>query len=71
MGEYSLKHEGKAADGTGASSAPPRHGWRRRLAWAPIPLFAAVIAVLYLLDIRAAAESRMLLTILNIVYKLF
>ena len=68
MGEYSLIHEGKTADGTGASSTPPRHGWRRRFAWAPIPLFATVIAILYLLDIRAAAESRILLTILNIVF---
>jgi hypothetical protein len=47
---------------------PKRMSTSTRGSWVPIPLFAIAIAVLYRLDIRTAAESHTLVTLLNLVF---
>ena len=42
-----------------------RDGWTSRKAWWPIPLLLAVIAGLWVADLRTAYESRALMTLLN------
>ncbi len=42
--------------------------WSRRLAAIPVPAFIVVIAVLFILDVRAVFEPPLLLPILNTVF---
>jgi PAS domain S-box-containing protein len=48
--------------------APLRADWTRLLAWLPIPLLLAVIAGLWVADLRTAYESRTLMVLLNVFF---
>jgi PAS domain S-box-containing protein len=56
-----------AADGL-TTMAPLRADWTRLLAWLPIPLLLAVIAGLWVADLRTAYESRTLMVLLNLFF---
>ena len=57
----------RAVDGP-ETTAPLRVDWPRLLAWLPIPLLLAVIAGLWVADLRTPYESRSLMVLLNVFF---
>ena len=50
------------------ATTPAHGGWPRLLAWLPIPLLLAVIAGLWVADLRTVYESRTLMVLLNLLF---